>query len=175
MGIVVVPATQTGPDIVAYIVKQSADPGVSGNPDGLEVLSLTGAGAFTTDASATTASTDGTATPTYVAVTPDNAHVYVSYGGADKYAVFDNTQASAPPLPGSAFALKTASASPQGIAVPVVSAVPTTVNFLVFIAQSATNNLGVIDDQTAPAEDSGSPLTLVGTAPLGIATTPAPQ
>jgi hypothetical protein len=175
MGIVVVPATQTGPDIVAYIVKQSADPGVSGNPDGLEVLSLTGAGAFTTDASATTASTDGTATPTYVAVTPDNAHVYVSYGGADKYAVFDNTQASAPPLPGSAFALKTASASPQGIAVPVVSAVPTNVNFLVFIAQSATNNLGVIDDQTAPAEDSGSPLTLVGTAPLGIATTPAPQ
>ncbi|HEY6467401.1 MAG TPA: YncE family protein [Candidatus Acidoferrales bacterium] len=173
MGIAIAPALGTGASWVAYIAKQGATPNTPGVPDGVEVLALTGTGAFTTDASATTATTDSTAKPTYVAVTPDNTHVYVSYAASNSYAVFDNTQASAPLITTSP--LTTSAATPQGIAIPVVSAVPSGSTFLAFICQTATNNLAFVDDKSTPAEDTSSPLPLSGTAPVSIASTPAPQ
>src|SRR6185312_9585205 len=102
MGIAVALAGGTGPGTVAYIAKQGAS---SSDPDGVEVLTLTG-DVFNDVASANiTTSSDSSAIPSFVAVTPDNARVYVTLNGAlsgvDKFAVIDNTASTPAQLSGS--------------------------------------------------------------------------
>jgi hypothetical protein len=168
MGIAVALAGGSGPGTVAYIAKRGASLVAA---DGVEIITLTN-DAFT-DVSQIALSADSSTKPTYVAVTPDSTHVYVSLLESDQFAVFNNVTTTQ--ITNSPFNLTTSSASPQGVAIPVVSGVLPGSNFWVFICQNATNNLALIDDKSAPAEDGSSPVAVAGTAPLGIAATPAPQ
>jgi sugar lactone lactonase YvrE len=164
LGIAIAPTT-TG--TLAYIAKDGASSTV---PDGVEVVILTN-DSFSSTGLPTSA--DSSAVPNSVAVTPDGLRVYVTLTGADEFAVFDTSPAA---ISGSPFTLATAAAAPQGVTIPPLLPVPTATNFLVYIAQNAANNLAVIDNLTPPSTDTTTPtITLSGTAPAAMASTPAPQ
>jgi hypothetical protein len=165
-GIAVVP---NGGGTLAYIAKQGASNTV---PDGIEVVTLTN-DAFTSSTSVAT-SADSSAIPSYVASSPDGTVVYVTLAGTDQFAVFANN-ASPAQITNSPFTLAAPAAVPQGVTIPVLSPVPSSTGYLVFISENAVNKLAVIDNLAAPVADGGSPITLSGTAPVAIASTPAPQ
>ena len=168
MGIAVALSGGAGPGTVAYIAKQGASATV---PDGVEVITLTG-DAFTDVAGASfTTSVDSSAAPSFVAATPDSHRVYVTLNGVDEFAVVNNTLSPPSQLGGSPFPLTGPGTASEGVTIPPTSP------FQVFIAENGTSKLGVINDSaTAPAENTpNSPYTLSGTAPFGIAGTPAPQ
>jgi DNA-binding beta-propeller fold protein YncE len=164
-GIAVAPAS-CGCGTVAYIAKDA-----SAGADGVEVVSLT-ADNFSTITDIQT-SADGSALPSFVAMTPDNTRAYVTLSNTGQFAVISNG-ATQQQVAGSPFNLATNTVDPTGVAIPVVSPVPAN-GFAVFIAQTGANNLALIDNKTTPTADASSPLVLSGTAPALIASTPAPQ
>jgi hypothetical protein len=155
----------------AYITQQNT----SGSPDGILILNVT-SDLYST-VSDTQTSAVATAIPNFVAATPDGKSVYVTLTGADQFAVYSNTSATPGQIAGSPFTLATASADPEGVILPVVAPAtpPATTLYFGFIVQNATNNLAVIDNASPPVADAISPVTLSGTAPLAIASIPAPQ
>lgn len=160
-----------GSDTLAYIAEQ----GASGKPDGIEVVKLTN-DTFSVDtqlATNTPAPSFAQSVPYSVAVTPDGARVYATLNAFDEFAVMDNTQSPPVALAGSPFALSgTSPLSPDGVAIPPLAPGNT---YQVFVVENASGKLGIINNTATPA-DNGSPFTLSsGSAPLLIATTPAPQ
>ncbi|HKV48910.1 MAG TPA: YncE family protein [Candidatus Acidoferrales bacterium] len=163
-GIAVALAGGTGPGTVAYIAKQ----GVSPAGDGVEVLTLTG-DVFNDVAGANiSTSSDSSAVPTFVAITPDSARVYVALNGVDKFAVIDNTSATPAKLSGSPFSLSESGSGSEGVAIPPQSP------YQAFITENGQSKVAVVNDSaTTPTETAT--ISLGGTAPLLIATTPAPK
>ncbi|HKU19254.1 MAG TPA: hypothetical protein VJP80_08425 [Candidatus Saccharimonadales bacterium] len=159
-GIVVVPNSSDG--TLAYIGKQAG----SSTSDGVEVVSGLDTDAFSALTNITISS--ATASPQYVAVTPDNARVYVSLTTADKFAVIDNTVATPVEL-GSPVTLGTGSA-PEQLTVPPLSSG----TLRVYVSLAGTNGVGIIDNSSTPAVDTSSPISLAS-GPNGIASVPAPK
>ena len=166
-GIAVALAGGIGPGTVAYIAKQGTSSSV---PDGVEVLTLTG-DVFNDVASANiTTSSNSSAIPSFVAVTPDSARVYVTLNGKDKFAVIDNTASTPAQLSGSPFSLLESGPAPQGIAIPPQSP------FQAFIAENGTpDKLAVITDSVTTPAETASPISLGAPAPLSVAAIQPPK
>ena len=158
-GIVVVPNISDG--TLAYIGKQA---GTSAN-DGVEVVSGLDTDSFSTLTSITVSA--ATASPQYVAATPDNARVYVSLTAANQFAIIDNTVATPTLGPLVSFGPGTA---PEQLTIPPLSSG----TLRIYVSLSGTNGAGVIDNSSTPSLDTSSPISLAS-GPNGIASIPAPK
>lgn len=159
--------TTLGSDTVAYIAEDSSIAGT----DGVLIEKVT-SDSFSALSTVPT-SGDGSAEPSFIAITPDNARVYVTLDGTDRFAVIANT-GTPTQITSSPFILSgTSPILPEGIAIPPLASGA----YQAFIAENGTtgpSDLGVINNSNPPA-DSATPIALTGSAPLLIATTPAPQ
>ncbi len=163
LGIVIAQNCGCSTGNVAYIAEENP-----GSPDGV-VVQPVGGDSFS-GATTVTISSDGSAFPAFVAVTPDNARVYVTLNGPDTFAVIDNSKATPSQLSGSPFALTGTGTLSLGVTIPPLAG--STYN--AFISEGGTNKVGVINDSATTPADDGSPIS-VGSAPELIASIPAPQ
>jgi hypothetical protein len=152
---------------LAYIAEENAGTG----PDGVIVENVTGDSFSTTPYATVQTSSDGSAVPSFAAVTPDNARVYVTLEDLNKFAVIDNTkpQGSLGLLGGSLLNLTGPGTLAQGVAIPPLAPGDT---LQAFIAESGLNQLGVINNSATPTETTPVNLAII---PFLIATTPAPE
>lgn len=170
-----------GSNVYAYIAETEAS-----NPGQVDVVSIntaTFAGTLLSPVTFKPVSTTNPE-PTCIAVTPDNARVYVGLADTDQISVFVNASSPGGPATAYAFpALTSATAgtlTPAGVAVPPLNPTLSAGGFRIFVTTTGTakDDVYIFDDSTSgvPTADPASPLlfTSASATPKGIAAIPVP-